>query len=271
MANPAHWVHDLDPIAFRLGGGLAVRWYALAYALSFIIWGLMLWWFRRKGKSPLTAEQEALLWTLLIFAVFLGGRLGFVVLHALGTRAARPAGILDFSSGGMASHGAFAAVALVGWCTARRFRVPTLRMADLLCPLAPPAFLLGRVANFINGEGWGRVSDAPWAVVFPLSAPPGTPIGQIAARHPAALYGAALEGLLLLLIIQWRFWRTPVLDRPGRLAGEFLVLYALARIACDFFRDPGPAILYTALLGLAGLALIGVSASRRDLRQSNSQ
>lgn len=109
-------------------------------------------------------------------------------------------------------------------------RISFLALADLLCPIAPIGLCLGRVANFINGELWGRVSHVPWAVIFPRSAAPGTPVDLIAPRHPSQLYEALLEGALLLAYSQWRFWRTGAARSPGRLSGEFLILYAVVRV-----------------------------------------
>ena len=267
MTVSGHWVHDLDPVAFRLGGGWAVRYYGLAYALSFVIWGLLLWLLRRKGKSPLGLDEAVVVLTALVFGVFVGGRVGYLAIYAFDNALARPGHIMDLGGGGMASHGVFVGVALAGWLAARHLKLSTLRLGDVLCALAPVAFVLGRLANFINGEGWGRESDLSWAIVFPLSAPPGTPVELIPPRHPVALYGVALEGIVLLGIIQWRLWCTNALDRPGRLMGEFLVLYAILRLACEAFREPGPArvlglppaVLGTVLVALTGIAVIVLS------------
>ena len=124
--------------------------------------------------------------------------------------------------------------------------------------------MLGRIANFINGELWGKISDVSWAVIFPQSAMRGTPIEQIAARHPSQLYEAGLEGTLLLLYSQWRLWKTNVLNQPGRLTGEFLLIYAVARILGEQFREPDApliiglsrGIFYSFFLLAGGLYLI---------------
>ncbi|MBM4036498.1 MAG: prolipoprotein diacylglyceryl transferase [Planctomycetes bacterium] len=241
MIFPAFWVHDLDPVAVRLGGGWAIRYYGLAYAAAFVAMAALLWAAWRRGRSPLTGEQSVTTMTVLVFAVLIGGRLGWVALSGGPELWGRPWLAAATWRGGMSGYGAMAAVAAASWALARSFRVGYWRLADLLCLLAPPACLFIRVANFINGELWGTPSRLPWAVVFPQSAPPGTPIEAIAPRHPSQLYEAALEGLALLAFTQWRFWRTGVLARPGRLTGEFLLLYALARAACELFREPGAA------------------------------
>lgn len=271
MSQLAYWLHNLDPVAIRFSDGLAIRYYGIAYALSFLAWLLMLWASRRKGKSPLSTEQLVVTMTSLIFAVLLGGRLGYVFLYASGEAWRDPGFVFRVWQGGMSSYGAAAAVALAAWGLSRSFRIPFLRLADLLCPLVPPALLLGRIANFINGELWGAPTSVPWAVVFPSSAPPGTPIGLILPRHPVQLYEAALAGVLLLAFTQWRFWRTDVLDRPGRLSGELMILYALVRTGCELFREPealglfgaGTTLLCTAVLGLAGMILVFHSRAAR--------
>ena len=108
----------------------------------------------------------------------------------------------------------------------------------------PVGLLLGRLANFINGELWGKVSSLPWAVIFPLSEPDGTPMPYIAPRHPSQIYEALLEGALLLAYMQWRLWKTRALERPGRLSGEFLLLYAISRIVGEQFREPDATLIF---------------------------
>jgi phosphatidylglycerol:prolipoprotein diacylglycerol transferase len=125
--------------------------------------------------------------------------------------------------------------------------------------------MLGRVANFINGELWGKITDVPWAVIFPLSAAPDTPVHLIQPRHPSQIYEAALEGALLLAFVQWRFWRSDVVRaQPGRLSGEFLIGYALVRMFCELFREPDASLFfgvsrgtfYSVFLIVAGVVLI---------------
>jgi phosphatidylglycerol:prolipoprotein diacylglycerol transferase len=141
--------------------------------------------------------------------------------------------------GGMASHGGFIGVAVALLWFARSQRISFWHIADLVTSVAPLGLLLGRLANFINGELWGKIAHVPWAMIFPYSAAPGTPIDQIPPRHPSQLYEAFLEGALLLAFMQWRFWRSDIVERkPGRLAGEFLVAYAVARIIGEIFREP---------------------------------
>jgi phosphatidylglycerol:prolipoprotein diacylglycerol transferase len=147
----------------------------------------------------------------------------------------------------------------------RSQKIPFFHLCDLIASTAGAGLLFGRVANFINGELWGRVTDVSWAVIFPHSALPGTPLEFIKPRHPSQLYEAALEGAVMLAIMQWRFWRSDVCrTQPGRLAGEFWLLYAVVRVFCEAFREPDASLLmgmsrgtfYSFFLVLGGLAFI---------------
>ena len=137
--------------------------------------------------------------------------------------------------------------------------------------------LFGRLANFVNGELWGHVSQVPWAVIFPRSAPPGTPVTEIAPRHPSQLYEAGLEGLVLLLYLQWRYLFTDARKYPGRIGAEFLILYACFRIFCEFFREPdAPLILgisrgmfYSAFMILCGALVWWFSAKQGPVDPPN--
>ncbi|MDP2137571.1 MAG: prolipoprotein diacylglyceryl transferase, partial [Candidatus Didemnitutus sp.] len=147
-----------------------------------------------------------------------------------------------------------------------------LHLGDLIASVASIGFFFGRVANFINGELWGRVSTVPWAVIFPQSARPGLHPLLIEPRHPSQLYAAVLEGLVLLALAQWRFWKTDCVQRaPGRLAGEYLILYAALRMIGELFREPDASLLlgmtrgsfYSFFLILGGIILIRLSRSAK--------
>ena len=248
-----HWVHDLDPFLVRfpeswpLGG---IRWYGLAYIAGFLIaLGLMrLSW--QKGRSPLDPDQQISLMTWGIFGVLVGGRLGYVLFYDFGDFAQNPLIFFQVWEGGMASHGGFIGVAVALLLFARRNNLSPRCLADIVCTLVPAGLMLGRVANFINGELWGKVSEVRWAVVFPESAPPGTPVELIDPRHPSQLYAAGLEGLLPLLYTQVRFWLfKPQTRHPGQLTGEFLLVYAAGRIFGEIFREPDVGVSLT--LGLS--------------------
>ena len=232
--NPAwlaYWTHDLDPVAFRFPeswGLRGVHWYGLAYAAGFLVAAWLLGRWRRAGLTPLrSAADESALITAVMVGVIAGGRLGHVLLYARAEFAADPLMLFRVWQGGMASHGGFLGVLLAGVWFARRARVDFFAVGDLLCALAPAGLLFGRIANFINGELVGDPSYLPWAVIFPREG--------AEPRHPSQLYEAFAEGLLPLL---WVLRRYPLRLPSGRLAGEFLLLYAAGRVVCEAFRAP---------------------------------
>lgn len=175
----------------------------------------------------------------LVVGVLLGGRIGYFLLYQWEAVAASPLILLRVWEGGMSFHGGLVGVTIaLGWY-ARRRSIPFLHLSDLgVRSVAPIGLLLGRIANFINGELWGRISTVPWAVIFPESGSPGMPLPLIPPRNLSELYEAALEGLVLLVYLQARFWKSSVTTtQPGRLAGEYLVGYAIARVVCEQFRN----------------------------------
>ena len=273
--SSSHWVHDLDPVIFQISDSLAVRWYGLAYVSAFLIGFVLLHLYWRRGRSPVGPAAQESLAMALILGVIIGGRLGYFLLYDFGSFISNPLILFQVWEGGMASHGGFAGVAVAGWWVARRHAINPLRLGDLIVSITAQGFFLGRLANFINGELWGKVSDGPWAVIFPGSAPEGWPVNLIAPRHPSQLYQAVLEGLLLFAVIQWRFWKIPGRGkagsedlpksvRPGHLTGEFLILYSLARWVGEYFREPDAALIagisrgsfYSLFLLLAGVLLV---------------
>jgi phosphatidylglycerol:prolipoprotein diacylglycerol transferase len=170
------------------------------------------------------------------------------LLYAPADLLAHPVLLFKVWEGGMASHGGFAGVAVALAWFARRHHISFFHLSDLVASVTALGLLLGRIANFINGELWGQVSTVSWAVIFPASERPGTPFDLIAPRHPSQLYAAALEGAVLLAYAQWRLWCTPVLrNHPGRLAGEFLIGYAVMRTVTEIFREPDASL----ILGLS--------------------
>jgi len=237
---PAHWVHDLSPFFIQFTDTIGVRYYGLAYLLGFVGGALLLHAYARAGRSQLAAGQISDFIIAIVIGVMVGGRLGSFFLYE-GWRgfSEDPLALFKVWKGGMASHGGFLGVAVAILWFARSRRLPFLHLSDLIVSVAPLGLMLGRIANFINGELWGKVSSVPWAVIFPASAGEGVPVELIPARHPSQLYEAALEGALLLALLQWRFWRTDVVGRqPGRLAGEFLIAYAVVRMIGEIFREP---------------------------------
>ena len=238
---------DLSPTLFEIelfGFTFALRWYALAY-IAGILFG---WWIILRairtprlwaGDPPLTAEQVERFLTWAVVGIILGGRLGYVIFYDPATYIAEPWKIPQVWEGGMAFHGGFAGVVVAGIWFCRRERIPMLSMGDLLALAVPVGLGLGRLSNFINAELWGRPTTLPWGVIFPGEAAQFCPgIEGLCARHPSQLYQAALEGLLLALVLSWLAFRRGWLKRPGALMGLFLVGYGLARFLVEFVRQP---------------------------------
>lgn len=240
-----HWVHDLSPFFFRFGESFGLRYYGLAYLLGFLGGGWLLNRYAITGRTTLRSEVISDLLFGLVAGVYIGGRVGYFLLYAPADLLAHPLLLFKVWEGGMASHGGFAGVAgALAWF-ARRHHISFFHLSDLVASVTALGLLLGRLANFINGELWGRISTVPWAVIFPLSESPGTPVALIPARHPSQLYQAALEGAILLAFVQIRlWWSAGVLKAPGRLAGEFLVGYAILRSIGELFREPDAGLLF---------------------------
>jgi phosphatidylglycerol:prolipoprotein diacylglycerol transferase len=238
---------DLSPTLFEVeifGLTLALRWYALAYIAGIVFgWWIILRAIRTphlwQGTPPLTAEQVERFSTWAVVGIILGGRLGYVLFYDPATYLAEPWKIPFVWEGGMAFHGGFAGVAVAGLWFCRREKIPMLSMGDLLALAVPVGLMLGRLANFINAELWGRPTTLPWGVVFPGEAAQACDgVVGLCARHPSQLYQAALEGLLLAIVLIWLAFRRGWLKRPGAIMGVFLLGYGLARFAVEFFRQP---------------------------------
>ena len=239
---------DLSPEIFRidLGGfSFALRWYALAYIAGILIaWRLGVMAVARAAlwphnTPPMTAKQVEDMLTWIILGVILGGRLGFVLFYQPGYYLANPGDILKVWQGGMAFHGGMLGVILGTWIFLWRNKLPFLSTFDLIAHAVPPGLLLGRLANFINAELWGRPTELPWGVTFPgPAAQDCAGVVGLCARHPSQLYEAALEGLLLGAALLWIGYRRGGFKAPGRIAGLFLTGYGLARFAVEFVRQP---------------------------------
>jgi phosphatidylglycerol:prolipoprotein diacylglycerol transferase len=237
---------DIDPalVSVHLFGiELAIRWYALAYIAGLLLgWRYVAWLCRRPalwgGRAPMRPEQSDDLLTWMILGVILGGRLGYVLFYQPAYFAANPGQILAVWQGGMSFHGGLLGVAagVVGFSL--RNDLPILGVGDAVSAAAPIGLFFGRLANFINGELWGRPSSAPWAVLFPGEAAQSCPPDWLlpCARHPSQLYEAGLEGLLLFGILALAI-RAGALARPGRIFGLLLIGYSLARLFVERFRQ----------------------------------
>src|SRR6056297_2383275 len=238
---------DISPEIFSIslfGMEFALRWYALAYIVGIVLgWRLVVLAVRRGhlwrgGEAPLTARDVEDLLTWVILGVILGGLLGFVLFYQPGYYLQNPIEILKVWQGGMAFHGGLLGVMVACFAFARTRGVPFLSLADVLCMAAPVGLLLGRIANFINAELWGRPTDLPWGVIFPTAAAQDCPtVTGPCARHPSQLYEAGLEGLVLGAIILWLVWRHRALWMPGFISGAFFIGYALSRFFVEFFRQ----------------------------------
>lgn len=219
----------IDPVLIEIGP-FAIRWYALAYVVGLILgWRYMLHLARRIPSTMTERDvDDFLLWATL--GVILGGRFGYVLFYNSSYFFNHPLQIFAVWQGGMSFHGGLVGVitALILFCRLRK--LPVLRVGDILCGAVPIGLLLGRIANFINGELFGRPTDVPWAMVFPNGGP--------ILRHPSQLYEACAEGLLLFLLLWFMAHYTRAPQRPGLIAGTFLTGYGLARGTVEFFRQP---------------------------------
>jgi phosphatidylglycerol:prolipoprotein diacylglycerol transferase len=234
---------EIDPVIFTIGP-LAVRWYGLAYVAGIllgwlyarrIIQNASLW---RNGIAPLNLAQldDFLLWAA--GGIVLGGRIGYILFYDLGSILENPVRAIQIWNGGMSFHGGLLGTTLAMIIFARRNAIPLWSLFDVVAAVVPIGLFFGRIANFINGELWGRLSSMPWAVVFPTGGP--------FARHPSQLYEAALEGIVLLVVLAWFVYRRGALKIPGLVTGIFVCGYAASRIFVEFFREPDAQIGYLA-------------------------
>lgn len=239
---------EISPEIFSVDIGgfeFALRWYALSYIIGiFLGWRLAVLATRRadlwpRNQSPIEPVQAEDLMTWIVFGVILGGRLGYVIFYESSKYIGDPVSILKVWQGGMSFHGGFLGVVFTAYLFFKRNLVPYASGADLLALCTPIGLLLGRIANFINAELWGRATEMPWGVAFPGEA--AQACGQLSglcARHPSQLYEAVLEGLLLGTILIFVAFRKNGLKRPGLISGLFFAGYGIARYLVEFFRQP---------------------------------
>ena len=228
-----------------LGFEFALRWYALSYIVGFIFaLQIMKYYIRRRflwleHNPPFDNEQADALLTFLIIGVIVGGRLGYVLFYNFNFYAQNLGDILRVWDGGMAFHGGFLGVILAGFCFFRFHQISTLSASDLVALATPPGLFLGRVANFVNAELWGRPTTLPWGVIFPSERAQNCPniVDGFCARHPTQLYEAFLEGLILFVILVYMV-RLGALKKPGLILGFFVFFYGLSRYFVEFFRVP---------------------------------
>ncbi len=263
---------EIDPVLIAIGP-FAIRWYALAYIVGILLG----WWYARTlaadrriwgpGGSPMTPADidDFVVWATI--GIIGGGRLGYVLFYDLPRFIDHPLEIFAIWQGGMSFHGGFlGTIAAMVWFAHSR-AIPVWSLIDVIAPSVTFGLFLGRMANFINGELFGRITDVPWAFVFPAGGPE--------PRHPSQLYEAALEGVALFLLLRWLTHRAGKLETPGFVAGAFATAYGAARILVEFFREPDFHIGYLAgglTMGMvlsvpmiiAGLAVMVWSSRRAD-------
>jgi len=220
---------EIDPVALQLGP-ISIHWYGLMYVFGF----LLVHWLSRKQlaehglwEKDVSREHFEGLFTWLILGVIIGGRLAYVLFYQTEYYLSHPIEVFYIWQGGMSFHGGMVGPVVAGWFYCNKYQLPFFKLLDVIFIVAPLGLALGRLGNFINGELWGRSTDVPWAMVFAHV--------DTLPRHPSQLYELALEGLFLFALLWWtRHRQWP----EGSRFGVFLMGYAVARIFCEFFREP---------------------------------
>jgi len=267
-----YWMHNLDPVALDLGF-FELRWYSLAYLAGIVLGYLYLLRLIKQPGAPMARRHADDFVFYVTLGIIIGGRLGYVLFYQPAYYLANPLKSLQLWDGGMSFHGGLIGSTLAVLYLARRNGLSFLRVGDYACMCGPFGLFFGRLANFVNGELWGRTTTASWAIRFredPNVSVWGPP------RHPSQLYEAAMEGILLFLVMWVLFWFTRARYKPGLLAGVFIFGYGLSRFIVEFFRMPDEHLVeFAARTGLSmgqwltvpmlllGLYLIGTSR-RRD-------
>ena len=261
---------NIDPVLFQIGP-FAIRWYALAYVATILLgWrytvnnvrNARLWTHRPPPATPVEID-DLILW--LTLGVIVGGRLGHVLFYTPALICTDPVEILKTWHGGMSFHGGALGVLVAGLAFARAKKIDALRLGDLIVAAEPIGGFLVRIANFINGELWGRPTSAPWGMVFPGAGP--------LPRHPSQLYEAALEGLVLFAVLRWATHGKKWLNRRGVVLGMFLTGYGLIRISLENVRQPDaqmPHFPFGLTMGMmlsTPMVLIGLFLIWRGLRE----
>jgi phosphatidylglycerol---prolipoprotein diacylglyceryl transferase len=261
---------QIDPVLVHLGP-LAIRWYALAYIVGIVLawWGVVRVLRKKRlwaqppfnGKPPATEDDIGDLVVWATFGIILGGRLGWVLFYGVILCSVTPqyaqfcdglpmgfitdpVRIVAAWEGGMSFHGGLLGVVLALWLFCRRRKLKLLAVADLVCAFAPIGLFFGRIANFVNGELWGRVADVPWAMIFPRDT-------THLPRHPSQLYEAVLEGIVLFILLQVALRVFRAHQRPGLIAALFFAGYGVFRFICEFFREPDTQFIGPVSMGMA--------------------
>ncbi len=256
----------VGPVALDFGF-FQLRWYSLAYLAGIIIgWWYLLKLLDRPG-APMARRHADDMVFYATLGILLGGRLGYVLFYRPDFYIRNPGEIVQLWDGGMSFHGGVIGVSLGILWMARKHGLNWLRIHDYVACCVPFGLFFGRLANFVNGELWGRETDVPWAMVFPTG-------GEV-ARHPSQLYEAGLEGILLGIILWFLFWKTDARYQPGRLVGTFIFVYGISRFLVELVRQPDEGLenlswgltmgqTLTLPMIIGGIYLIATSKSRRQ-------
>jgi len=263
-----YYIHDIDPIIFSIKTPsflsffpeyLDIRWYGLAYLLGFTLSFLLLKkWANEKSLKINPSEVSNFVILVAFFGVFIGGRLGYLIFYDFDNFINNPLSFFKIWEGGMASHGGFIGVIATTYWYTKKNSVSFWNVSDHIAATASLGIGFGRIANFINGELWGKVSYVNWAVIFPQS-------GTFEPRHPSQIYQSLCEGFLVFIIIFF-LRKSKWAMRPGAISCSFLIFYSIARIAIEFFRCPDSSIyfnwmtkgqLYSLILIILSLIIIG--------------
>ena len=217
-------------IAFSVFG-LPIRWYALAYLAGIFIGYWYLLKLIAQPGAPMARRHADDMIFYAMLGIILGGRLGYVLFYNLGNYLQKTLEIFKLWDGGMSLHGGVIGVLVAIWYVTKKEKLSFLRFCDYIACVVPFGLFFGRLANFVNGELWGRATTVPWAIIFPGS-------GTMDPRHPSQLYEAGLEGIVMMAVLAFFFWRTDARYKPGFLFGMAAIIYGLSRFAVEFVREP---------------------------------
>lgn len=216
----------IDPVIFSIGP-FAARWYGVAYVLGFVIALLIVVRLNARWRLGMSEDDVFNMFIYGVLGLIIGARVGYMLFYGTRQLFSDPLSLFRITQGGMSFHGGLAGILIAGWLLSRRTGVPLLRLADMVAVGAPAGLFFGRIANFINGELWGRTTEVPWGMVFPGAGP--------LPRHPSQLYEAVLEGIVLLVVMLTLARR----KRPdGEMLGWLLAIYGVFRFAVEFVREP---------------------------------